>query len=155
MCSHFLFYLRDQAIIDVHPHFVILLLGTSTAGHSLYQSSFLLRDYGFDVEELPLDTSGNLPLDLDPKLAWAREHLAEAPIDVNRAARRELLRVPGIGPRGADERPRLSRPGAASRRNGRRLRFPACSRNGNCCTAWVDYRRCLTSSCCCTWLSVS
>ncbi len=68
----------------------------------LYQSSFLLRDYGWDVEELPFKGDGNLPLEVDPKRAWADEHLREAPIDVMRATRRELLRVPGIGPKGAD-----------------------------------------------------
>ncbi|HUX75120.1 MAG TPA: radical SAM protein [Anaerolineae bacterium] len=70
--------------------------------HRLYQSSFLLRDYGFDVEELPFDGEGNLPLDSDPKLAWARRHLVHAPVEVNTADRRDLLRVPGIGPTGAE-----------------------------------------------------
>jgi predicted DNA-binding helix-hairpin-helix protein len=70
--------------------------------HRLYQSSFLLRDYGFTVEELPFDTGGNLPLESDPKLAWARRHLAHAPVEVNTADRRDLLRVPGIGPKGAE-----------------------------------------------------
>jgi len=70
--------------------------------HRLYQSSFLLRDYGFTVEELPFGPGGNLPLESDPKLAWARLHLACAPIEVNTASRRDLLRVPGIGPTGAE-----------------------------------------------------
>jgi predicted DNA-binding helix-hairpin-helix protein len=70
--------------------------------HRLYQASFLLRDYGFSAEELPFDRSGNLPLDTDPKLAWARRSLREAPIEVNTASRRELLRIPGIGPKSAD-----------------------------------------------------
>ena len=70
--------------------------------HRLYQSSFLLRDYGFDVEELPFDAGGNLPLESDPKLAWARHHLVHAPVEVNTATRRDLLRVPGIGPKGAE-----------------------------------------------------
>jgi len=70
--------------------------------HRLYQSSFLLRDYGFDVEELPFDGGGNLPLESDPKLAWARRHLVHAPVEVNTADRRDLLRVPGIGPTGAE-----------------------------------------------------
>jgi predicted DNA-binding helix-hairpin-helix protein len=70
--------------------------------HRLYQSSFLLRDYGFCVGELPYGQNGNLPLDEDPKLAWARRHLAQAPVEVNRANRETLLRVPGIGPKGAD-----------------------------------------------------
>jgi predicted DNA-binding helix-hairpin-helix protein len=70
--------------------------------HRLYQASFLLRDYGFTAEELPFDRGGNLPLTSDPKLAWARQHLAQAPVEVNHALRRKLLRVPGIGPVGAD-----------------------------------------------------
>lgn len=71
--------------------------------HRLYQSSFLLRDYGFTVEELPFGLSGNLPLESDPKLAWAGRHLIHAPVELNTADRRVLLRVPGIGPRGADK----------------------------------------------------
>jgi predicted DNA-binding helix-hairpin-helix protein len=70
--------------------------------HRLYQASFLLRDYGFDLEELPFEADGKLPLQSDPKLAWARQNLAEQPIEVNRADRHTLLRVPGIGPKGAD-----------------------------------------------------
>ncbi|MEA3338531.1 MAG: radical SAM protein [Chloroflexota bacterium] len=70
--------------------------------HRLYQSSFLLRDYGFTVEELPFDTGGNLPLESDPKLAWAQRHLAHTPVEVNTAGRRDLLRVPGIGPKGVE-----------------------------------------------------
>jgi predicted DNA-binding helix-hairpin-helix protein len=70
--------------------------------HRLYQASFLLRDYGFIAEELPFDPGGNLPLGSDPKLAWARHHLPHIPIEVNTASRRELLRVPGIGPKSVD-----------------------------------------------------
>jgi len=69
--------------------------------HRLYQSSYLLRDYGFDLEELPFDPGGNLPTNIDPKLAWANTHLSEQPIDLNLADHRELLRVPGIGPKSA------------------------------------------------------
>ena len=70
--------------------------------HRLYQSSFLLRDYGFDLEDLPFLQNGYLPLDIDPKIAWARQNLVDKPIEINRADRRELLRVPGIGPKGVD-----------------------------------------------------
>ncbi len=70
--------------------------------HRLYQASFLLRDYGFEFEELPFDAQGRLPLDVDPKLAWARQHLIDAPVEVNLAEREALLKVPGIGPQGAD-----------------------------------------------------
>jgi len=70
--------------------------------HRLFQCSFLLRDYQFEVEELPFGSDGNLPLNQDPKLAWARKSLTQRPVELNRASRRELLRVPGIGPIGAD-----------------------------------------------------
>ncbi len=71
--------------------------------HRLYQASFLLRDYGFDLEDLPFEaTSGNLPLQTDPKLAWAKQNLAGNPMELNRADRQELLRLPGIGPYKAD-----------------------------------------------------
>jgi predicted DNA-binding helix-hairpin-helix protein len=70
--------------------------------HRIYQASFLLRDYGWQVEELPFRGDGNLQLDLDPKRAWAERHLREAPIELMTASRSQLLRVPGIGPVGAD-----------------------------------------------------
>ncbi|RPJ37564.1 MAG: hypothetical protein EHM21_17970, partial [Chloroflexi bacterium] len=69
--------------------------------HRLYQASFLLRDYGFEMEEMPFTGGGDLPLDVDPKLAWARQNLSQAPVEINLADRHELLRVPGIGLRGA------------------------------------------------------
>ena len=61
--------------------------------HRLYQASFLLRDYGFDLRDLPFTSGGNLPLEADPKLAWAQAHLRESPLEVNRADRQALLRV--------------------------------------------------------------
>ena len=63
----------------------------------LYQSSFLLRDYRWDVEELPFRRDGNLPTDVDPKQAWADENLIHQPIELMVAERQQLLRVPGIG----------------------------------------------------------
>ena len=68
----------------------------------LYQASFLLRDYGFDLEELPFEVDGRLPVQTDPKLAWAQKNLFEDPIEVNRADRQVLIRVPGIGAKGAE-----------------------------------------------------
>lgn len=64
----------------------------------LYQADFLIRDYGFDAEEL-LQGRERLPLHIDPKLSYARIFLLEEPVEVNRADRRDLLRIPGIGPR--------------------------------------------------------
>ncbi len=70
--------------------------------HRLYQASFLLRDYGFDLEEMPFMQSGNLPLPTDPKLAWAQMNLQDKPLEINKAEKRELLRIPGIGLKGAE-----------------------------------------------------
>ncbi len=70
--------------------------------HRLYQASFLLRDYGFDLEEMPFLQNGNLPLPTDPKLAWAQMNLSEKPVEINRAEKRDLLRVPGVGLKGAE-----------------------------------------------------
>ncbi len=70
--------------------------------HRLYQASFLLRDYGFDLEDLPFVDDGFLPLRADPKQAWAQIHLKEKPVEINRADRIELLRIPGIGIKGAE-----------------------------------------------------
>ncbi len=68
-----------------------------TREHRLYQVDFLLRQYGFRAEEIPLK-NGFLPLEIDPKEAWARAHPEFFPVNVNRADYWELLRVPGIGP---------------------------------------------------------
>lgn len=64
--------------------------------HRLYQADWLLRFYGFGVEEIG-GPSGMLDLDVDPKTAWALENRALFPVDVNRASREQLLRVPGFG----------------------------------------------------------
>ncbi|MCY4064411.1 MAG: radical SAM protein [Chloroflexi bacterium] len=68
----------------------------------LYQSSFLLRDYQWDVEELPFLRDGNLPTNVDPKQAWADEHLLHQPVEIMSAEREKLLRIPGVGPVGAN-----------------------------------------------------
>src|SRR3989440_4583181 len=70
--------------------------------HRLYQASFLLRDYGWKVEDLPFMSDGNMLLDMDPKRAWAEVHLREAPVEIMTANREQLLYVPGIGPKGAE-----------------------------------------------------
>ena len=70
--------------------------------HRLYQASFLLRDYQWDVEDLNFMQSGNLDLTVDPKRAWADAHLLQSPIDVMKASREELMRIPNVGPTGAN-----------------------------------------------------
>ncbi|MDX1418352.1 MAG: putative DNA modification/repair radical SAM protein [Rubricoccaceae bacterium] len=70
--------------------------------HRLYQADWLLRRYGFDPHELFADDHDDLDLFVDPKTAYALRHPHRYPVDVNRASRRQLLRVPGIGHRSAD-----------------------------------------------------
>lgn len=68
--------------------------------HRLYQADWLIRNYGFSVPELFTEQRANLDLELDPKLMWALGHRQAFPVDLNRAPKSSLLRVPGIGPRG-------------------------------------------------------
>jgi putative DNA modification/repair radical SAM protein len=68
--------------------------------HRLYQSDWLMRFYEFQPHEVVAaadDATGMLPLDIDPKLAWALKFRGSFPVDVNRAPREMLLRVPGLG----------------------------------------------------------
>lgn len=66
--------------------------------HRLYQADWLMRFYGFDVSEITANRAdGNLDLQIDPKLAWALANRHVFPVDVNRAPREVLLRVPGFG----------------------------------------------------------
>jgi putative DNA modification/repair radical SAM protein len=67
--------------------------------HRLYQADWLMRFYGFSAHELTAEGDGNLALDKDPKLAWALRHREFFPVDVNRASKPALLRVPGFGVR--------------------------------------------------------
>ncbi len=70
--------------------------------HRLYQADWLLRFYGFSAEEIAPEGE-NLPLDLDPKCAWALRNMQLFPVEVNRAPLEVLLRVPGIGGRSAQK----------------------------------------------------
>ena len=63
----------------------------------LYQTDFLFRQYGFTFDELIFDARGNLPTESDPKTVWAIHHPEFFPVELNRASREELLRVPGLG----------------------------------------------------------
>lgn len=73
--------------------------------HRLYQSDWLMRFYGYQPAEVMQATGddGNLPLDIDPKLAWALKFRETFPLDVNRAPREMLLRVPGLGVKAVDQ----------------------------------------------------
>jgi predicted DNA-binding helix-hairpin-helix protein len=95
-----------------HAHFSAFqpVVGTPLEGREatpaarelrLYQAEHLLRQYGFRWEELPFDADGNLPLDDDPKTAWAFAHPERFPVEAETAPHELLLRVPGIGPTAA------------------------------------------------------
>jgi putative DNA modification/repair radical SAM protein len=84
--------------------------------HRLYQADWLMRFYGFAPPEVQAATDdGWLPLDIDPKTAWALKHREAFPVDVNSAPREMLLRVPGLGVKAVD--------GIVSARRWRRLRL--------------------------------
>ena len=67
--------------------------------HRLYQADWLMRFYGFSADEIVAEKDQNLSLEIDPKLAWALANRHFFPVDINRASREELLRIPGIGVR--------------------------------------------------------
>lgn len=69
-----------------------------TREHRLYQADFLIRQYQFNLAELPFDERGQLSRSVDPKLAWALAHPEFYPVEVLHADREALLRVPGFGP---------------------------------------------------------
>ncbi|MFN3780277.1 MAG: putative DNA modification/repair radical SAM protein [Brevundimonas aurantiaca] len=71
--------------------------------HRLYQADWLMRFYGFSAPEIGEGTAGGmLDLAVDPKLAWALNRREQFPVDVNRAPREMLLRVPGLGVKAVD-----------------------------------------------------
>lgn len=63
----------------------------------LYQTDWLMRFYGFHVNELLNDANPHLDIDIDPKLSWALRNLQHFPVDINVAAYKLILRIPGIG----------------------------------------------------------
>ncbi|QYX56507.1 putative DNA modification/repair radical SAM protein [Roseovarius sp. SCSIO 43702] len=91
--------------------------------HRLYQADWLLRFYGFDLGEITgAAEGGNLDLEVDPKLAWALQNRGQFPVDVNRAPREMLLRVPGFGTRSVGR--------ILEARRHRRLRYEDLARMG-------------------------
>jgi predicted DNA-binding helix-hairpin-helix protein len=69
--------------------------------HRLYQCDFLLRKYGFVLDEIPFEAGGGLSAAEDPKSGWARAHPELFPVEINAAPPELLMRVPGIGPKSA------------------------------------------------------
>ncbi len=77
--------------------------------HRLYQADWLIRFYGFKVEEIATTAAPNLDLAIDPKLSWALRNRQMFPVDLNRAPRELLLRVPGLGTKSVERILRLRR----------------------------------------------
>jgi putative DNA modification/repair radical SAM protein len=67
--------------------------------HRLYQADWMLRFYGYTAEEITPISAPSLRLDVDPKTAWALENRDFFPVNLNKASKEALLRVPGIGVR--------------------------------------------------------
>ena len=63
----------------------------------LYQTDWLMRFYGFKVQEILNDANPNLDIDIDPKLSWAIRNMQHFPVDINKADYKMILRIPGIG----------------------------------------------------------
>lgn len=70
--------------------------------HRLYQADWLLRFYGFSADELLSESHPNFNSYIDPKCDWALQHLGEFPVEINKAAKAQLLRIPGVGPRSVE-----------------------------------------------------
>ncbi len=70
--------------------------------HRLYQADWMLRFYKFSLQDIVCDEYPDLALDVDPKTAWALRNRAYFPLDINKASREQLLRVPGMGVRSVD-----------------------------------------------------
>lgn len=68
--------------------------------HRLYQADWLMRFYGFTSDEISPEGE-NLPAEYDPKCAWALRNMQYFPVEINKAGVEQLLRVPGIGAKGA------------------------------------------------------
>jgi putative DNA modification/repair radical SAM protein len=92
--------------------------------HRLYQADWLMRFYEFKSDEITTDATGNLDLSMDPKLAWALQHREQFPMDVNRATREQLLRVPGLGVKSVDKLIRARRHARLRMADLARLRLP-------------------------------
>lgn len=77
--------------------------------HRLYQADWLVRFYGFAAHELTTKDAPNLDLTIDPKLAWAMRYRHLFPVDLNKAPRHLLLRVPGLGTKSVERIVRIRR----------------------------------------------
>jgi len=71
--------------------------------HRLYQADWLLRFYSFKADEILNVDNPNLDEELDPKMVWALNNMQYFPMEINKVSLEELIRIPGIGVRGASK----------------------------------------------------
>lgn len=86
--------------IPIREHEVMPGVGTPPPlirEHRLYQTDWLMRFYGFSVNELLDEKNPTLDVAVDPKLSWALRNMHLFPLDINTAEYAKILRVPGIG----------------------------------------------------------
>jgi putative DNA modification/repair radical SAM protein len=93
------YYSAFSPAADTSPRLRVRPKTPAMREHRLYEADWLIRHYGFKSHEITAGTQGNLELDKDPKLAWALRHRHMFPVDINRASKSLLMRVPGIGVR--------------------------------------------------------
>ncbi len=96
-------YYSAYTPVNTGKHLPTLLHPPTLREHRLYQGDWLLRCYGFKVEELLDSQNPYFDTLLDPKTSWALHHLDHFPVEINTASYHTLLRVPGIGIRGAQK----------------------------------------------------
>lgn len=118
------YYSAFSPIPDASKH-LPLIAPPLLREHRLYQADWLMRFYGFDIQELVDEHSHNmLDLNVDPKLNWALRHREVFPLDINTASKEHLLRIPGLGPRNVQRILQSRRFHRLSLRDLQRMRAP-------------------------------
>lgn len=116
-----------SAYIPANTHTLLPALATPPPllrEHRLYQADWLMRFYGFGYEEIVSAEHPFLDERFDPKTAWALRHLGHFPVEINRADRETLLRIPGLGVRSVGKIVRARRYGALRIADLERLKIP-------------------------------
>ncbi|MGF7185672.1 putative DNA-binding helix-hairpin-helix protein [Desulfitispora alkaliphila] len=90
-------YYSAYVPVSTNPNLPMLPEPPILREHRLYQADWLLRFYGFTARELLDSSHPNFDLELDPKANWALRNLHIFPVEINRADKNTLLRIPGIG----------------------------------------------------------
>lgn len=96
-------YYSAYTPVNSHKNLPDIKIAPTLREHRLYQGDWLLRFYGFKVDELLDESNPQFETYLDPKTSWALHHPEYFPVEINKAPFESLIRVPGIGIRGAQK----------------------------------------------------